>query len=909
MPTYVANQQFAASEQDTLPNQSAGTQERPVTARLATGGFVTAWISSGALITQMFDADGREVGAEYVISAGGSAYLAAIVGLPGGGYAIAFSTAQDGVQVQAFNASGNASGPAFRANAGEFGGQQPSIAALPNGDLVVAWNASSSTTILEARIFQPSGVAVTDVFVIATGRSMSTNSPEVTALADGKFVATWVGEPTQIQQRTVYAQLYDASGRVVGPEQHIEAPPTGPYASNFFQSVAALADGGFVMSWTHETFETNSIQFQLFSAAGTPIGSVRQIESALGAGQSTVAALDNGGFVVNWQAATVDGGPNYFQQGDIHARVFDASGAAVGAEFVANSVTAAGQSLPVVTGFGTNDFAIVWETFSSSGDSNVAVRQFYSTTVGTAGGDTFNGTAGRDFIIGAAGADILSGGIGDDSLEGGIGDDTLSGGTGIDKLYGGGGDDIMFGGVGNDYIEGGDGADQIAGDAGDDILIGDGGIDSVSYASATTGVTVNLLLTDAQDTIGAGRDRLSDLEILIGSNHADRLTGGVGDNVIRGGDGNDRLMAFSGVDSLYGEAGDDTYIVGSDTLVVEAGNQGIDLIEAWDTDFTLPENVENLSLNFDPYAGAAVEPHPATLNGTGNSLNNVITGSYGANQLGGSTGADTIYGGGGDDVLSADRFNGFDNGRDIDILFGETGNDMIFAGYGDIVDGGVGFDTVGLSYLGASHGIDGDTRILHTGQPLVAGAGTFASIERFSDIALTQFNDKMVIGDQSDPAVVRSWDGDDHLIGQDMSITMYGGSGNDLLVGGRADDVIYGENGNDRLLGFLGADELWGGAGADTFYFAIDGATDRVRDFERGIDKLDVTGADADVSVAGDQAFTFIGSTAFSGKAGELRVYSANEEYFVAGDVNGDGVADLLINLGSVQVGSGDFYL
>jgi serralysin len=216
---------------------------------------------------------------------------------------------------------------------------------------------------------------------------------------------------------------------------------------------------------------------------------------------------------------------------------------------------------------------------------------------------------------------------------------------------------------------------------------------------------------------------------------------------------------------------------------------------------------------------------------------------------------------------------------------------------------------VGLSYVGASAGISGDTQVLHTGQPLVAGGGTFQSVERFSDIALTNFNDKMVIGDQHDPATVRAWDGDDHLIGQEVSITMYGGNGNDLLVGGRADDVIYGESGNDRLLGYFGADELWGGAGSDTFYFAIDGATDRVRDFERGIDKLDVTGADANLSAAGDQAFTFIGAASFSGKAGELRVYSDNNSYVVAGDVDGDRVADLVINLGSVQVNSGDFWL
>jgi serralysin len=121
--------------------------------------------------------------------------------------------------------------------------------------------------------------------------------------------------------------------------------------------------------------------------------------------------------------------------------------------------------------------------------------------------------------------------------------------------------------------------------------------------------------------------------------------------------------------------------------------------------------------------------------------------------------------------------------------------------------------------------------------------------------------------------------------------------------------VLYGENGNDKLLGHRGADELWGGAGSDTFYFTSVDGTDRIGDFESGADKIDLTAIDANSSASGEQAFSFIGSASFTGKAGELRVYQDASQFFVAGDVNGDGVADLLINLGSVQVGSGDFVL
>jgi Ca2+-binding RTX toxin-like protein len=297
--------------------------------------------------------------------------------------------------------------------------------------------------------------------------------------------------------------------------------------------------------------------------------------------------------------------------------------------------------------------------------------------------------------------------------------------------------------------------------------------------------------------------------------------------------------------------------------------------------------------------------------GNGGSGNDTIDArGYAAAHLTGGSGADTLIGGNGDDIISADREFGFDNGLEVDHLSGGAGNDFIFSGYGDIVDGGDGSDTVAVSYVAATHGITGDTADLHRGLALAEGAGTFQNVERFSDIALTAYNDKMVIGDQAEPAVVRSWDGDDYLIGQRVSITMYGGNGNDMLVGSTANDVLYGEDGNDKLLGYLGSDELWGGKGSDTFYFTETGATDRIGDFESGIDKIDLSAIDANTSMAGDQAFAFIGAASFSGHAGEVRVYNAGTTgYFVALDVNGDGAADLSIQLGSAQPTGTDFIL
>ena len=121
---------------------------------------------------------------------------------------------------------------------------------------------------------------------------------------------------------------------------------------------------------------------------------------------------------------------------------------------------------------------------------------------------------------------------------------------------------------------GGSGDDTLIGNSADNVLIGGAGNDSVSYASAAAGVTVNLGLAGAQNTIGAGTDTLTGFERLYGSQYGDRLTAGAGITIIHGGGGNDTLIATADGDILMGEAGDDTLIsgAGDDQLSGGGGN-------------------------------------------------------------------------------------------------------------------------------------------------------------------------------------------------------------------------------------------------------------------------------------------------------------------------------------------------
>jgi Ca2+-binding RTX toxin-like protein len=152
-------------------------------------------------------------------------------------------------------------------------------------------------------------------------------------------------------------------------------------------------------------------------------------------------------------------------------------------------------------------------------------------------------------------------------------------------------------------------------------------------------------------------------------------------------------------------------------------------------------------------------------------------------------------------------------------------------------------------------------------------------------------------------------------IGRDK---LSGGAGDDRLSGVGGNDHLSGGSGNDKLTGGAGADDLWGGSGADTFIFksvketTVSGAgRDTIFDFStRQKDKIDLSAIDANTTKGGNQAFSFIGTKAFGGKAGKLRYEKAKSDTYMHGDVNGDKIADFTIHLDDrVSLSKGYFIL
>ena len=141
----------------------------------------------------------------------------------------------------------------------------------------------------------------------------------------------------------------------------------------------------------------------------------------------------------------------------------------------------------------------------------------------------------------------------------------------------------------------------------------------------------------------------------------------------------------------------------------------------------------------------------------------------------------------------------------------------------------------------------------------------------------------------------RSGSGNDSLIGNEAANSLDGGAGNDALSGG---------GGGDVLIGGAGSDSLAGGGGGDIFLFdsgdsGVGAPRDVIADFLKGADRIDVGGAGAS---------SFIGTSAFSGAAGQVRYAAMSDQTVVELDSNGDGSADFQLALtGSIQLDYSDF--
>lgn len=374
----------------------ADKQLMSVTAALADGGYVAAWTCIGPLTydangnsvyssdiyAQRYGALGEAIGEEFLVSSAtaGRASDVSIAALPDGGFVACWmtenpSTFDTDVFARRYGNDDSVAGAAFRVNASAADrAYTPSIAALADGGFVVSWRGfdeAAGTADIFAQRYGAAGAAVGGEIRVNTAAGSHEEDPSVAALADGGFVVSWHGYGGT-GDYDIFAQRYAEGGGAVGGEFRVN---TTTASAQQAPSVSALKGGGFVVAWhsQHTPDTAPDIMAQRYTAAGIAAGGEFRVNATTYGGQFSpvAAALPDGGFLVVWSGLDgADGGQGIF------AQRYTPGGTAAGAEFRIDSGTSEHRYYPSVAAFADERFVVTWTSVDANSDVEIYGRTF-----------------------------------------------------------------------------------------------------------------------------------------------------------------------------------------------------------------------------------------------------------------------------------------------------------------------------------------------------------------------------------------------------------------------------------------------------------------------------------------------------------------------------------------------------
>jgi Ca2+-binding RTX toxin-like protein len=429
----------------------------------------------------------------------------------------------------------------------------------------------------------------------------------------------------------------------------------------------------------------------------------------------------------------------------------------------------------------------------------------------------------------------------DNWLSGHDGANKLDGGEGNDAMYGLGGNDSLTGGAGNDWLDGGAGKDTMAGGAGDDVYVlnvpddvvnetvaGSGGVDVVRLEFAAKG---RYTLPGGVENASMQSGSVVAIDVL-GNALNNWIEGNEAANLIEGGAGNDQLWGYGGHDTLLGGDGDDVLYGGNGSNSFSGGNgddvfylnrafpyalsapgvhavdggAGFDVLVLLDifgkyertrlsattTRLVNPMTMENVvvsGVERFQFADANKTLEQVWENVT-SPLDDVWTGTSGADRAEGQAGNDVLWGLAGNDTLIG--------GAGVDTLIGGAGNDL----YGVDVAAdmvmelpGEGYDTVEVAFT---------------------AAGTFNMALNASNVENARVTSAAKLAVNVTGNALDNW-----MSGHDGANKLDGGEGNDAMYGLGGNDSLTGGAGNDWLDGGAGKDTMAGGAGDDVYVLNV----------------------------------------------------------------------------------------
>jgi Ca2+-binding RTX toxin-like protein len=757
-----------------------GAQLSPAIATLSDGGFVVIWHSDEpepnsaffGIYGQRYDANGSKIGEEFKVKSAvdTSNFYPSVAAISSGGFVVSWSSIREnindnGVYGQIYNASGEKVGNEFFAIPNPSSGQDyNSIVALSGGGFVItgSWSGQDgSGSGIYGQRYDTNGQTVGGRFLVNTVTNSDQNTPSIAALSDGGFVITWDSFEQDGNFYGVYGQRYNTNGQKVGDEFRVNTTTVDNQVNS---SVAALSGGGFVVTWESPKAGDDpdiGIYGQRYDANGQTVGGEFRVNTNTTGIQrfAYVTALGDGGFAVTWESNGQDGS-SY----GVYGQRFDLNGQKVGDEFRVNTNTTGDQGDAAATTLLNGNLVVVWES-----PGNPAPNERPGDIFGTIftpsvalsvitiakGTDATEPSTNGSFVLTRTGGDLSSPLTVNLSTPTG----TATSGTDYEAILP---TTATFAAGSATATVNVKVIDDTAVEPTETIILGVAAGTGYTLGT-TTSATINL--TD-DDVAPPPPPVLPEISIAGGANAAEPHTPG-SFVLTRTGDLTKALTVNLALPTGTATNGKDyqtfptsvTFAAGSATATL-----GVKPIADKEV-----EGVETISLALAVGNGYTIASTANTASIhlcdaiiKGDKKNNTLKGSHGDDKIQGLGGEDKIYAGGGDDCI--------EGGDGKDTIYGEKGNDTIYGGKGnDVIDGGSGHDRV-----------SGDA-------------------------------------------------------GND---TISGGRGNDILLGGKGNDCIDGGDGHDILDGVKAVDSqlvlpllakfgkgeidcLTGGKGKDTFVLGM----------------------------------------------------------------------------------------
>ena len=470
---------------------------------------------------------------------------------------------------------------------------------------------------------------------------------------------------------------------------------------------------------------------------------------------------------------------------------------------------------------------------------------------GGPGADRVDGGTGKDSVVGGPGRDIRSVlvAVNADVAQSMAREQVLAGFDSGDVLVGGDGTDTVDGADGSDVVVGGPAPSLTSGSLGDRLSTGDRAVlvlvkgrtvpDTVTVSVPTAAVPdpsqLDTLCTSGDLQTGSGGT-----DFVTGGGENDVVVGSDGADTLDGGGGRDELCGLNGADHLAGDGAALPAKNPADDSDVLRGGLGDDRIEAGSgNDVAFGDDVDLVRDGKRVLEGSLGS-------GARGAGSDYLDGGDGNDVLSGGAGSDQVLGGAGDDTTSGEGTDtAATDGAAPDLadrLVDCTQTTRVVQGYvdldGDLLAGtatvaGASPDNGRLAGLVVASGVvqapgsstpftglvagdvvvvDGRVDLDHDGS---LGAGDTGTVP-LASMAATAANadgDCVLAGDGSDR--LRGGTGSDYLGGGDGTDLADGGDGNDLVLGDGGTDVLLGGPHHDVLVGGTGDDQLVGGNGDD----------------------------------------------------------------------------------------------